>query len=151
MMFTYPRKLFSKLLSVALATLLLACTDNEAQFQQAVTAYETGNYSEALRLWKPLAEQGDADAQRNLGMMYYTGQGVAQNHQQAVAWWQKAANQGDIEAQYNLGNIYIIAQDHQKAIAWWQKVLAQPDTPENAEIKASVRRGFQAFKDAGIY
>ena len=118
--------------------------------------YEKGlgivqDYQQAFAWYQKAANQGFAGAQSNLGMMYYTGQGVAQNHQQAVAWWQKAANQGDIEAQYNLGNIYIIAQDHQKAIAWWQKVLAQPDRPENAEIKASVRRGFQAFKDAGIY
>ena len=65
MMFTLRR--FSKPLNVTLAALLLACTmpawaDNEAQFKQAMTAYEAGHYSQALRLLQPLAQQDDAKA-----------------------------------------------------------------------------------------
>ena len=83
---------------MALATLLLACTDNEAQFQQAVTAYETGNYSEALRLWKPLAEQGYPEAQYILGTMYHDGEGVAPSSIKAAEWYRKAAAQTSNEA-----------------------------------------------------
>ena len=49
------------------------------------------------------AEQGDADAQLLLGVMYNTGSGVAQDYKQAVAWYRKAAEQGYATAQSNLG------------------------------------------------
>jgi uncharacterized protein len=41
-------------------------------------AYDRGDYATALRLFRPLANQGDAGAQYNLGVMYALGQGVAQ-------------------------------------------------------------------------
>ena len=125
MMFTLRR--FSKPLNVTLAALLLACTmpawaDNEAQFKQAMTAYEAGHYSQALRLLQPLAQQDDAKAQYNLGLLYENGWGVTQNYKKAVAWYQKAANQGIAEAQYNLGVMYEegrgVQQDYQQAAAW---------------------------------
>ena len=49
------------------------------------------------------AEQGDADAQANLGLMYYNGEGVPQDYAEAVRWFRLAAEQGDADAQYNLG------------------------------------------------
>ena len=132
MMFTLRR--FSKPLNVTLAALLLACTmpawaDNEAQFKQAMTAYEAGHYSQALRLLQPLAQQGDAKAQYNLGLLYENGWGVTQNYKKAVAWYQKAANQGIAEAQYNLGVMYEkgrgVQQAYKQAAAWYEKAANQ--------------------------
>ncbi|WP_369589052.1 tetratricopeptide repeat protein [Kingella oralis] len=125
---------FFKPLNGALAALLLACAmpawaDNKVQLQQGVTAYKAGNYNKALRLLQPLAQQGDAYAQHNLGIMHYQGKGIAQDYQQARAWWQKAANQGYAAAQYNLGMMYIkgrgVAQNYQQAFAWCQKAANQ--------------------------
>ena len=45
----------------------------EQQFQQGLTAYEQSDYQTAFKLWLPLAEQGDANAQYNLGIMYDNG------------------------------------------------------------------------------
>ena len=45
-----------------------------ADLQKGLTAYKSGDYATALREWKPLAEQGDARAQYNLGQMYYNGE-----------------------------------------------------------------------------
>ena len=53
----------------------------------AEQAYGRGDYAEALRLWRIAAEQGDTDAQHNLGFMYGTGQGVPQNKVEAYKWW----------------------------------------------------------------
>ena len=58
-------------------------------------AYQRSDYSTALQIFRPLAEQGNAFAQANLGWMYAQGQGVAQDYAQAVAWWRKAADQGN--------------------------------------------------------
>ena len=40
------------------------------------------------------AEQGDASAQSNLGVMYENGEGVAKDYKKAVYWLRKAADQG---------------------------------------------------------
>ena len=55
---------------------------------------------------QPLAEQGYAEAQNNLGMMYYFGDGVPQDYQEAVKWYRKAAEQELAKAQFTLGAMY---------------------------------------------
>ena len=50
-----------------------------ADFQKGVAAAKNGDYATALREWTPLAEQGHASAQYNLGVMYDKGQGVTQD------------------------------------------------------------------------
>ena len=78
----------------------------EQQFQQGLTAYEQSNYQTAFKLWLPMAEQGDANVQFNLGVMYAKGQGVKQDDFEVVKWFRKAAEQGHAEAQFNLGVRY---------------------------------------------
>ena len=75
-------------------------------FQDAEDAYNRKDYKTAYKLLLPLAEQGDAAAQYNLGLMYYTGQGVPQDYKEAVKWYRLSAEQGDATAQYNLGVMY---------------------------------------------
>jgi TPR repeat protein len=66
-------------------------------------AYQRGDYATTLRLFQPLAEQGNAFAQYNLGLMYALGQGVQRNDSEAVKWYRLAAGQGFAEAQTYLG------------------------------------------------
>ena len=88
--------------------LVLACATiaSAASLEDAEFAYERGDYTQAARLFRPLAEQGVASAQYSLGMMYAKGQGVPQDYQAALKWFQKAAEQGDASAQNNLGLMY---------------------------------------------
>jgi len=72
----------------------------------ALAAYEKGDYKTAMRLLKPLAEQGFALAQFNLGFMYESGHGVPEDDKQAVKWYRLAAEQGYASAQSNLGVMY---------------------------------------------
>ena len=74
-------------------------------FQKGLTAAQSGDYATALREWKPLAVQGDASAQSNLGLMYRNGKGVPQDYKTAVKWYTLAAEQGDAYAQTNLKEI----------------------------------------------
>jgi len=76
-----------------------------------MAAYERGDYATAFKEWRPLAEQGHADAQSNLGVMYDQGLGVPQNCTEAVKWCHKAAEQGDAAAQYNLGIMCASGED----------------------------------------
>jgi len=61
----------------------------------ATIAYERQDYKTAHRLWLPLAEQGDALAQYNLGLMYSNGQGVLQDYALAHMWWNICGSSGD--------------------------------------------------------
>jgi hypothetical protein len=70
-------------------------------------AYGKGDYATALRLWRPLAEQGNAPAQSNLGVMYLDGKGVPRNYAEAAKWFRLAADQGRAKAQNNLGAMYL--------------------------------------------
>ena len=63
-----------------------------AGWDEGVAAFNRGDYATALREWRPLAEQGHADAQNNLGFMYDDGEGVPQDYVQALMWYNLAAS-----------------------------------------------------------
>ena len=94
-----------------------------SSYQQGMDAYERGDYETALKEWRPLAEQGEAEAQRFLGSMYYQGKGVPQDDQEAVRWYWQAADQGDAYAQNTLGYMYHdgkgVQKDSIQAYMWW--------------------------------
>ena len=71
-------------------------------FQDGMDAHKRKDYKEAFRLFLPLAEQGNTQAQSNLGLMYDKGQGVPQDDKEAVKWWRLSAEQRNERAQYNL-------------------------------------------------
>jgi TPR repeat protein len=102
-----------------------------AGFDEGLAAAYAGDYATALREWKPLAEQGDADAQFNLGVMYYKGEGVLQNYKESVKWYRKAAEQGNADAQFNLCNKYYkgegVPQDYVQSHKWCNLVGANGD------------------------
>ncbi|MCH9750275.1 MAG: sel1 repeat family protein, partial [Proteobacteria bacterium] len=77
-----------------------------ADYSDGWGAYFEGDYKTALKEWQSLADQGDADAQYSLGLMYAKGDGVLKDYKQAAKWYQKAADQGDADAQYILGLMY---------------------------------------------
>jgi len=76
---------------VASGFLALASPTMAGPLEDAHAAYQRDDYATAMSLWRPLADQGDTSAQRNLGLMYFRGQGVPQDYAQAFAWWHLAA------------------------------------------------------------
>ncbi|MCK5814317.1 MAG: sel1 repeat family protein, partial [Flavobacteriaceae bacterium] len=64
------------------------------------------SFGQSFTETKKAAEQGDADAQYNLGTMYSKGKGTLTDIKQAFYWWKKAAEQGDAEAQCYIGAMY---------------------------------------------
>lgn len=91
--------------------------------EEAEFAYERGNYTQAARLFSPLAEQGVASAQFHLGLMYENGRGVRKDHSTALTWFRKAAAQGYAGPQNNLGLIYErgrgVRKDLVRALMWY--------------------------------
>ena len=102
-----------KQLIITLVFLGLALPLGQARaddFSEGLNAHNEGDYSTALRIWSALAEQGDANAQYNLGVMYGKGRGVPQDAAEAVKWYRLATEQGVAEAQTNLGVMYGIGE-----------------------------------------
>lgn len=85
--------------------------------------------SDAEKKYKKAAEQGDAEAQYNLGRCYYDGDGVTQNYKMAIQWFKKAAEQGHATAQNSLGICYYngegVKPDPQEAVKWYRKAAEQ--------------------------
>jgi TPR repeat protein len=94
------------------------------------------NYEGALMWFGRAANQGDADAQTNLGLMYDRGEGVPEDDKEAVRWYRMAAEQGDAYAQTNLGLMYDrgegVPEDDKEAVRWFRKAAEQGDA--NAQI-----------------
>ena len=88
---------------LALAIMALAVPVNAGPFEDGLAAYRRDDYATALKFWRPLAEQGDALAQSNLGVMYEFGLSVPQDIVQAHMWFDLAAEHGDEKAKKNRG------------------------------------------------
>jgi len=109
-------------------------------FGDGKAAYDGKDYATALRLWRPLADQGNAAAQANLGIMYANGQGVPKDDAEARKWYRKAAEQGNAPAQFNLGVMYAngddVPQDYAEARKWFSLAADQGDA--NAQFNLGI-------------
>ncbi len=94
-------------------------------------AYDRATSGAALRIWQPLAEQGDADAQNKVGEIYERGIGGEPDYVLAAAWYRKAAEQGLARAQINLGFLLEKGLGSEKnlktALSWYRKASKLPD------------------------
>ena len=86
--------------------LALAPLTAQADFKSGLAAYEVGDYVTALREWRPLAEEGMAAAQYNVGLIHQHGRGVQADPALALKWYLKAAEGGYDRAQYRVGEMY---------------------------------------------
>ena len=117
-----------------------------ADFQAGFDAYQHGDYAAAYREWLPLAEEGDAEAQFNLGILYDLGQGVAQSKVRAATWYRRSAEQGFAAAQYNLAVMFANGEGipRNNVLAYALFDLAAADDPEAAEQRDSMARRIAA-------
>ncbi len=74
-------------------------------WEDGMVAYNRGDYMPAIRLFRPLAEAGNAKAQHLIGVMYHRGQGVTRNPVRALAWFSVAAKHGDREAEATMRDV----------------------------------------------
>ncbi len=104
----------------------------EGDWDRARTAHERGDYATELAIVRPLAAQGFAFAQFNLGVLYDHGHGVPMDDRQAIAWYRKAAEQGLPQAQINLGIMYEEGEggpvDLVQAYFWYAMADSQGDS-----------------------
>jgi hypothetical protein len=128
-------------LAAVLAALTLnACGNKSNETQNAEVPDFEKNYE--------YAQQGMAEAQYNLGIMYQYGEGAEMDLEQAFYWFKQAADQGMVEAQYNLGYLYITGQgteqDYEQAMFWFMKAADQGDADALYNI------GYMYYEGLGV-
>ncbi len=118
-------------LAAALSWGLAGCASSD--YQKGIKNYQPDDPAAAVRELRPLAERGNAEAQFNLGSLYYQGWGVPQDYKEAAKWLRKAADQRHVFAQVTLGTIYadgvkgVIPKDYPQALMWFIFAASQGD------------------------
>ena len=114
------------------ALLMLAAVAGVAvagPLEDAKEAYDRGDFPTALRLFRSLADQGNAVAQQRVGLMYESGQSVQRNYAEAVKWYRRASDQGSQVCSgfshqcYEVGSG--VPQDYVQAYMWCNLSAAQ--------------------------
>jgi TPR repeat protein len=93
------------------------------------------------------ADQGETDAQRDIGLIYQKGgYGVSLDYAEALRWYRTAAEQGHAGAQQNIGRLYFegwgVPKDQNQARRWWEMAAAGG----NEEAKAALMTYFGQAK-----
>lgn len=148
--------LFWLLASLALLTLVAPlpalAADSPAEpaaapVPAAVEAVRRGDFAEAYCLWRPLAEQGDAEAQFQLGWLYANGQGLRQNPTAAADWWERAARAGHPDAHLAIAQAYQKGRGRKKDLneaVHWMLVAARNGNDEaQAIVRGMAGRGVE--------
>ena len=111
-------------------------------------AYRRGDYTTALQEFKPLAEQGNSNAQFMLGRMYRHGYGVPQDYTEALKWFRKAAEQGNPDAQLKLGVMYALGlgvpQNYVRAHMWSNLAASRLSPGKDRDLAAENREALAA-------
>ena len=146
-------------LSVALVVVVLLGGCSPAETPETATRADA-----ELESLRQRAEQGDAQAQYDLGFRHRTGQGVPQDFMEMVRWYRLAAEQGNVMALYGLGRSYDngdgVPQDYVEAHKWFNLSAARgnafapsmrdtlPITPAQLAEAQKLAREWQAAFDA---
>jgi len=132
-------------LAAAILVLSFAVPVVAGPLEDSRAAYERGDFATAERLFRPLAEHGNAIAQYNLGVMYYKGESVHQSYPDAVFWYRHAAWQGDASAQLELGVMCYkgqgTLQNYAEALTWFRKAADQGSAQAQINLGAIYANG----------
>src|SRR5947207_960160 len=114
-----------KLSCVAVFALFVVNAAFAGPFEDAIAAGHRGDYSTAIKLLRPLADQGDVVAQFNIGISYKNGFGVPKDEGEAIKWFRKAGDRGYANDQNSLAVIYETSKQYAKAAFWYRKAAQQ--------------------------
>ena len=88
-------------------------------------AFDRANYATSLKIWLPLAEEGDLAAQTYVGEIFEKGLGVQPDYAAAAVWYRRAAEKSYARAAINLGSLYEqgrgVPKDPTQALNWYRR------------------------------
>ena len=108
------------------------------EYQKGLDAAQNGNYTAALKEWRPLAEQGHSESQFVLGLLYRNGKGVEKDFSTAIKWYLLAAENGHAKAQAKLGYMYVNGEGVNKNYVrayMWGRLSEINENREGSELK----------------
>jgi TPR repeat protein len=108
---------------------------------------------ETFAVFQAGANHGDVVSMRALGILYYDGEGIAQDYAKAHEWFEKAADKGDAISMSNLGSLYAngqgVAQDYTKARELFQKAADKGDAMGMTDLGLLYENGQGVAQDEG--
>lgn len=108
------------------------------------------DYREAIKWWIKAANQGQSDAQFNLGNYYYNGYHIRKDYKKAVYWLEKSALQGHQAAQALLADCYHqglgVPKDMKKAVFWYKKAIDNGNT----DVYVGAQLGLCYYNGLGV-
>ncbi|RJF92860.1 SPOR domain-containing protein [Sphingomonas cavernae] len=141
-------KAFARLLGAGFAVAALAASIPAiADVEQGIDAWLRGDFAEAVNQWRPLAIEGDADAQFNLATAYKLGRGVRADLVQAEQWYRRAALQGHEEAEDNYGLALFQNGRRAEALPWLEKSVARGEPRAEYILGTALFNGDLVAKD----
>jgi TPR repeat protein len=122
-----------------------------AETDDAIAAYERGDYAAARKGLERATMAGDAVAARYLALMHRAGQGVKQNDRQAATYFRRAADAGDLISQINLGELYEsgrgIRRNYPAAADWYRRAADQGSAVAMARLAGLREKGLDSAAD----
>jgi TPR repeat protein len=119
--------------------------------EEGIKSQERKQYAQAVRAFQKAAANGNVEAQRRLGFLYYHGEGVAQDNDRAVALFEKAAMNGDIQSASNLAKMYEfgmgVAQDDARSALWSRRAAESGDPNSQFELSVKYYKGQGVARD----
>ncbi len=103
--------------------------------ERAQALYAEGQYERALRLFSVAAQAGIAEAEREVGRHYLTGEGVRRNAAEAARWFHRAAEKGDVVAGRNLAGLYMYGMRDDAAVHMGASLFAQAASAEAENVE----------------
>ena len=118
-------------------------------------AFDRADYATALKMWLPLADAGDPEAQTYVGEIFEKGLGIKPDYTTAASWYRKAAEQGFSRAQINLGNLYEkgwgVPKDKAIALNWYRRASGVQDDDlqyaSSVEITSEAQKELDALRE----
>lgn len=143
-------------MTLCLAPLIVSAGEASSPIERAQQKIAAGEGQAALRLLRPLARHGDAEAAYWLGRLYfYDEAGVARNDRESFRWFSLAAQAGHAGGQYKLGSLYYLGRgvprDVGLALRWWAKAALQghAEALNNLGALITMGEGVTADPDLG--
>jgi tetratricopeptide (TPR) repeat protein len=119
----------------------------EVVLQKGREAFERKDYAEAIRWYREAADQGNAQAQSNIGWLYENGLGVAQDYVEAGRWYGKAADQGNASSQNNVGRLFQQGHEYAEAMRWYRKAADQGNVVAQINVGSLYQNGWGVARD----
>src|SRR5688572_17297821 len=137
------RRGMRKIALTALA-LAMAAPAGAQSVKAGVEAWQRADYESAVKIWRPLAEAGDADAAFNLGQAYRLGRGVPLSLAAAQTWLERAARKDHLDAQTTLGLLLFNGGNRVGGLRWLKRAA------EQGEPRALLIYGTAPFNGDGV-